>query len=262
MSKENPTVEELTTQIEGLEKEKGDLQKSNTKLQEELDDAIYKLEEQIDNEDGEEEGEGEEKKEEGEKEGEGEGEEKKEEGEGESKEGEKKEEGKEASDKKKKKLSESRNTYEDTLKKKVKLLEDQVKRLNEDNKTHKTELVTERKSNLIKQLKEDNHYPAFIKVAENIINNDDGEVVMTLTEKNNDGEMEKKLSVSDIILNLANAIPDEGRLHTEEDGTVVKQRRKKHSDEEADVDEIEKYAKDNKMSLSDALVEWDKQGKL
>ena len=146
------------------------------------------------------------------------------------------------------------------------ILSNNINKLSEVKKLKDVAAVSERREKVLAELKASGHYPAILKVAEKFILGDTGNDVLTLTEKTKEGDIEKKLCVTDVVINLLNAIPDDGKFEEKTEVTKVKQIRPNQTfedDDDMEVDEIEKYAKEHtEGDYAKALEELNIAGKI
>lgn len=257
------TVAELEKELEAVSKERDTAKSKVESLEKELDDAIYQAEDSLEESDESssdtEEGDDSSTEEENSDNTEELAEKKKKKGEKEEKEEKKpmfkKNSQKKASDGFSNKLEEA-NT-------KIKVLEDHIGNLLKVGKEYKNTILSNKKENILSQLKTQGCYPATIKVVEQLLSEDDGSVILKLNEETKDGTVEHQLTLSDAIVRILNSIPEEGRFKETPNKTHSDQKKLDNKMEyEDEPDKVEAFAKEKNISYSDALLELNRLKKL
>lgn len=169
---------------------------------------------------------------------------------------------KELKDSQKKEIETFQKSLEDTFKTQTenrkKELDVTSKRLEEAEKRlaqKDVELHEEKVENQIRSLEEAGHYPAVLERAKKILLQDIGGNFTTIQLE--EGKDKPKVSLSEAVVAMLKAIPKEARLVFEE---LTKTKINSSGSKFMSESEVEKWAKDNNMSYSDACSALTRKG--
>jgi len=136
-----------------------------------------------------------------------------------------------------------------------------VNKLLEDKKVMATDKFKAEMKNSIREFKDLGVFPATLKIVEEVLLSDEvKDFEITLREGEGDKKVETKKNLAIILKDLFMSIPEDHRFSEKETSESIISTT--GGTKEMSVEEVQKYADDNKLSYSDALIALDKEGKL